>query len=392
MKLSLHLKKKIDFVVGGMLVLVLRPAAAALGLFTRRDHALTPKGTVYFIKMLGGGSLIIAAPAILGIKQRYPGLRFGIITSPGVKPFAEVLGLFDEIHVINDGGLPALVVSAVRCLRRVFRADTIVDLEVYSRLSSVFMLLACARNRISFYTETTFWRVGISSHLLFFNRSSGTFLFYDMLARLFDGKSASVDECRARLKFPAPAPSPRYRIGIGHGCSDLSPERMLQPAHWRAVLTRACARARGQGGPGLGVEFCFFGVGREGALAEEIIRLVKPDLPEATFTNLCGQLTLAETVGQLSGMREVIAIDSAVMHFARTLRVPVESYWGPTDPRTLLRPIPDLRETVHYEPPPCSPCVHLVDRAPCRGNNICIQGLFTREKRDPADLYWLVET
>lgn len=65
-----------------------------------------------------------------------------------------------------------------------FGVDTIVDLEVYSRLTTVISTLTCARNRVGFYIEAVFWRKSLYTHLIYFNRFAGTFLWYDAVARL----------------------------------------------------------------------------------------------------------------------------------------------------------------------------------------------------------------
>ena len=115
------------------------------------------------VKMLGGGSLAIAYPSFLALR-RTPGLRkFQIVTTPAVLPFARALGVFDEILVIRDGNPLELLLDGFSAIARLFRTDAIVDLEIYSRLTTVFCLLTCARNRVGFYTDNSFWRRRISS-------------------------------------------------------------------------------------------------------------------------------------------------------------------------------------------------------------------------------------
>jgi hypothetical protein len=57
------------------------------------------------------------------------------------------------------------------------------------------------------------------------------------------------------------------------------------------------------------------------------------------------------------------------------------SFWGPTDPETLLKKYSFLKnEKIFYKKVYCSPCVHIVDEAPCKGNNICIENLFKNHR------------
>src|SRR6478736_4730824 len=160
--MHLRTQKLIDNYVGGAAIAVLRPATMLLGTLLRRDHELTVGDEVVWVKMLGGGSLVLA-------------------TTPAVKPFAELLGVFDEYRVIDARSGFGLLWTSLVTLLRTFRADCIVDLEVHSRLTTVFTTLTMARNRVAFWLDHIFWRRGLASHLVFFNRASGSFHFYDRI-------------------------------------------------------------------------------------------------------------------------------------------------------------------------------------------------------------------
>src|ERR1043166_3058120 len=146
--MDVRTQRKVDNYVGRLGIAVLRPAAMALGAILRRDHSLAAGREIVWVKMLGGGSLILAMPMLLGIRRAYPNTRMVLITTPSVKPFAELLGVFDEYRVIDNRGVLALVGSGLRSLAKTFRADCIVDLEVHSRLTTVFTTLTMARNRV----------------------------------------------------------------------------------------------------------------------------------------------------------------------------------------------------------------------------------------------------
>src|SRR5437870_11602718 len=103
---------------------------------------------------------------------------------------------------MNDRkGSLALLLSAARILCALIwrRADTIVDLEVYSQLTTVFSLLTLARNRIGFYIASTYWRRNVLTHLVFFNRARGVFHFYSAAALLLGAQPASREEVHAHL-------------------------------------------------------------------------------------------------------------------------------------------------------------------------------------------------
>ncbi|HTE47578.1 MAG TPA: glycosyltransferase family 9 protein, partial [Gemmatimonadaceae bacterium] len=104
---------------------------------------------------------------------------------------------------------------------------------------------------------------------------------------------------------------------------------------------------------------------------------LRGDHPHLTFTNHCGELTLKQSVAKLCDAPEFWGIDSSLLHLARLAGLHCLSYWGPTNPDTLLRKNWEVDETVHYRKIACSPCVHTSEEPPCRGDNRCIQGLFS---------------
>jgi len=367
-------KQRIDRWVGAWLLVVLRPLAQLAGAFLRRDHASDPRGEIVFIKMMGGGSLLIALPALLGVRRTFPERTLTLVCGAPVAPFAELLGVFDRIERIEDGaGLPALAASAGRVLLGLLRrrADTVVDLEVYSQLTTVFSLLSCARNRIGFYVESTYWRRNVLTHLVFFNRARGTYHFYAAAAELLGAAPASRAECRALLRSRAGAARGEGAyLAIGAGCSDFASVRQLPLAEWRAFAARHRPQLAG-------ARWVFLGAQSDRAVSDEVAEAIAAELgPGFAYENRCGELGLADSFGVLAGARRFIGIDSALIHAARGLGVPSTSFFGPTDPATLLEPIEGYEETVHYRPPICSPCLHVAQTPPCKGRNVCMH-LFT---------------
>ncbi len=370
--MDVRTQRKVDNYVGRLGIAVLRPAAMALGAVLRRDHTLTAGKEIVWIKMLGGGSLVLALPMLLGIRRAHPATRMVLITTPSVRPFAELIGVFDEIRVIDNRGGVALIASAVRTLGRTMRADCIVDLEVHSRLTTVFTTLTMARNRVSFWLEDIFWRRGLASHLVFFNRSSGSYYFYDRIADLFGVPIANRDECRENLLrscgLTEAPPRIAGRVAVGFACSDLGQERMLSPDQWVRVFQDNIRPAHR--------EYILLGGPNDRERAERIIAALRPLFPDLTFENRCGRSTLRESTATLFASEEFWGIDSSLLHLARIAGLRCVSYWGPTDPATRLRHSWAVDEQTHYRKIACSPCVHTSEEPPCQGDNRCIGALF----------------
>jgi ADP-heptose:LPS heptosyltransferase len=372
--MNIDLKKSIDFWVGNLLLLCLKPMARLLGKVLRRDHSPLANGEIAILKLLGGGSLVIGLPALLAIRKRYPNSKLIMVTTPAIKPFAQTLGIFDEYVVVNDQGFLNLALSSLKALWRLFKIDTIIDLEVHSRLSTIFCLFTCARNRIGFYREDVRDRLYFATHTIFFNLFFGAWYFYEEIAKLLGATIPSSEEVRDhfltfnKLQVPKENSSP-IRVGIGHGCSDLSPERMLDPEHWLQHFNRHIDSNKSY-------EVFFLGGPKEKEIGERIIEILKPHFPNVTYENTCGKLKLNDSIQKLSEMNEFWGIDSALLHYARLLGIKTKAYFGPTMPLSLIKPLPYLDEEIIYNQVPCSPCVHITEIPPCHGDNICIKNLF----------------
>ena len=364
--------QKFDFILGSALLFSLRLPVIILGKLMKRDHAAAAQGAILVIKMLGGGSLVLAYPALLGIRRRYKDSKLVLLTLESVKPFGESLNLFDEIICIRHRSALSLVSSSliawVRCFRRI---DTVADLEVYSKMTTVFSVLTAARNRVGFYLENTHWRRNIHTHLLFFNRYSGSFYFYDAIAGLLDAEVATRRTCEEHLRqvlLPPTVPrGARKQIAIGYSCSDFGMERTLKPKQWASVL---------KGRNVSNAELVFLGGKADRVQAEKIIVFLKERFPGLSFVNMSGLLTLKESISIIASADEFWGIDSALLHYARLLGRKTVSFWGPTDPQTRLRNDDALVSEVFYKKIPCSPCIHVAETPPCHGLSICMEAIF----------------
>jgi ADP-heptose:LPS heptosyltransferase len=368
-------KQRVDRILGPWLVVLLRPLAQLAGKLLGRDHSSAPRGEIVFIKLLGGGSLLIALPALLGVRRRYPNLSLTLVCGSPVAPFARLIGIFDRMEVMNDRrGAFALLASAARilCALVLRRVDTIVDLEVYSQLTTVFSLLTLARNRIGFYVASTYWRRNVLTHLVFFNRARGVFHFYAATAQLLGAQPAPRDEVRQHLlERIGRAQAARDYVAVGAGCSDFASVRLLPVPEWREF-------ARTHQHEISASHWIFLGAASDAQTSEEIAAAVRESVPNFSYENKCGELSLEESFVSIAGARQFIGIDSSLLHAARALAVPTLSFFGPTDPATLLEPINSSVDLVYYRPPICSPCLHVTQTPPCKGLNVCME-LFTRQ-------------
>jgi ADP-heptose:LPS heptosyltransferase len=378
--MTIQTKRRIDYWLGGFLLALLYGPVRFLGLLLRRDHSTSRRSGCVVMKIVGAGSLFLAMPSMNEIRRRFPSGSFYLAGTPAVINVARDLGWFDEYWMIDDSSLFQLLRTSLVVLWQMGRrTDHLIDLEVHSRLTTVFTILSMVRNRIGFVDEIVFWRRGFYTHATFFNVHGPVYLFYDLLASWFDIDVVPVtdfnDRFRAQIMMAAPpegARPPGPYLAIGHGCSEMGAERKLRPEEWSRLLGSADLISH---------DIVFLGVAGDSAEAEAIIALI------GRGRNLCGRLSIsqsAQVIGYASGY---YGVDSLLLHLSRSLGVPTVSAFGPTDPATLLRLL-GLLERVEYVRLPCSPCIHVNETPPCRGARDCMalafQGLLSNSSPIPS--------
>lgn len=384
--MGFQLKRRIDYWVGGCLLLLLFPLVRLLALAMRRDHSLSRRKGCVVIKMVGAGSLFLAMPSMQAIRARFPAGSFFLVGTRQVTAFAEGHDWFDATWTIDDSSLLRLVGSSCRAVWRMSRyADHLIDLEMHSRLTTVLGLLSTIRNRIGFVDEIVFWRRGFYTHMTYFNAHGPVYVFYDLLAKWFDVDRIDVAafhrKFRDRIRVQVlPVELPRRFIAIGHGCSDFGQERQLNRAEWASLLLPMSLA---------GYRFVFVGGAADRPAAEAIIAEVGQGI------NLCGELSLLQSTAVLARADGFHGIDSLLLHLARALGIQSVSFWGPTDPATRLRPL-ETTERIAFASLPCSPCIHVNESPPCQGRRDCMAAAVaslsvTTRPRNPVSVGWDID-
>lgn len=370
---KLNLKKEMDFWIGGLLILAIYPFVRFAAILLRRNHQLNQPRHIVFIKMLGGGSLSMLFPCILGLRQKYPHLKISLICNRSILHFAKSYQLFDEVKSVQDQSLLKLVWSGLQLLLWLARsADVTIDLEIHSRLTTVFTTMALVKNRIGLINHNSIWRKRLYTHSLYVNSVKNLSEVYDSILGLFGIESVSVLESRkyfsnsvSQKSIPAdflPFIKNNKVISLGIGCSDLALERQLPDSLWLQLMQNLLDQNKD-------LVFLFLGGKDDEAIASRLKPLIENH--QDRVLSLCGKVDVATSVRCIQSSALFIGIDSALIHLARLVGTPSVSFWGPTSPESLLRPLP-LTEFIFNQNVHCSPCVHFTETPPCLGQNFCM--------------------
>jgi ADP-heptose:LPS heptosyltransferase len=364
--MRLGTKQFLDKWLGNFLLFFNLGLARGLGLLLRRNHTVSkPPSTIVYIKILGIGSVYMAADAIYSLKQTYPACRHVLLCNKGVRTGVLPMQLFDDILVIDDSSFSTLLRSGMVALFRCIAMPNswVADLEVYSKLTTMFSLYTLARNRFGFSFRDVSFRDYLNTHNIYFNQFVVVEENYNAMARAmgaaqivsFEFKQYPVRKHRGLMAG---------KVLLNNTCSELSKERLLKKSQVVALVVSLA---------GMGYQVYLSGSPADAEENEEYIK----QLPQATVHavhNIAGKLKFDEFVQFMyTDCTCVLTVDSAPLHIARKLGVPTLSVWGPSHPGTRIVQT-ELHRAIYLHVP-CSPCVHLVEELPCKGNNFCIKDI-----------------
>lgn len=365
--MKLKAKRHIDFYVGGFLLLIMYAPVRLLGILLRRKHHLHQVQHLAVIKILGGGSLFSILPTLLHLRQKNPSLRLTAVCSPGIREFANSLEIFDHIQIIDDRHIWSMIKTGIQTWWYLFtKVDTTLDLEIHSRMTTCLTTLSMAQDRIGLIDAHSQWRRRIYTHAIYVLRWSSAYACYDAVAQLFGIHRfdfSLVDQhVRNKIIHPSPVSITPSFLALGVFCSDLGKERELPLENWSRGLELLLQKTK--------EDLVFLGGPRDKIPAEKIILGIQPSL-RSRIHILCGKTSLRESIDVLSRAKAFVGIDTALMHLAGLVGVPQFGFWGPTNPKAVLRPSPVLHLSF-YKAMPCAPCVHVTDEPPCLGRNLCM--------------------
>lgn len=358
------------------------PAACLLGLWPRRRREPpSSPARIVVVKFFGIGSLLTCAGVFRALREAQPQARIVVVTLAGNASALRLIPAIDEVLAVPDTGGCGWIPGAARVLRelRRRRVDVVVDIEYFSKLSTVFCALSGARHRLGFRLEAR-WR-----------------------RRLIDGGAVFSDDCHFRVCVARLlAPLGVYERRIPAERSPVPPEAVLiaqkllaeaaagaspAPAAWAVVNPHAAALCVQRRWPlerfaqvmesllerHAGLWIAIPGTTGERARSEQLRDLVSPAL-RARVCVLAGRTDLPALAAVLRQSRLVLTNDTGILHVAAAVGAPLVALFGPESP---VRYGPMVMPAAHADGAsrvrvltgavPCGPCLCQQNRkrAPC---------------------------
>ena len=381
--MQLPANRKLDKYLGYCLIALLLPVTRLLGIMLRRNHRLQqPPQYLLFIKLLGLGSLVVATDAIVAMKQKFPNTRFILLTDSNIAAGIEPFDVFDEIWEVETGNLSATISTSFHYIVKSWSLKNlwVVDLEVYSKLTTIYALLTMAPNRFGFHLRPVFFRKYLNTHNILFQQSAFLEDNYLHMAQIITG-TQNILPHEQPLPIQKEASQNQY-ILLNNTCSTLAPVRKMPDAVFSAVCTWILENTP--------YRIAFLGAGSDKETIDQFVNEYIPAYKvQGKIVNIAGALDF-EAYYRFIADKGVclVTIDSGPLHIARKLGLPTVSVWGPTNPANYLkiRPGEEQRHVFVYNKVPCSPCVHHYEKLPCGGNNFCMTNITAESIIDKLSL------
>lgn len=367
---------------------------------------LTPKSSapsrelkrILFIGIAETGALVLAHPALQWTRQRYPNAEISFLSFRAGRGVLNLLG-FDPVRsqiVLRSSPSYLFVWDTLKAIVRLrqCRFDATVNLEVYTRFSTLLAFLSAAPIRVGFYRffEEGHYLGELLTHRVIYNPHQAIGYSYLSLAK------ALVEPCHGDplVKIPL-GTEPLERLLVRRSQEDK--KRMwgiierLYPnvtTDYRLVILNANASDLIPARRWPSDRFVRLGqqllanhpkllIVLTGSPAEKLaLEQLRHQMADPRVINMAGETTLETLIDLYAISHVMVTNDSGPVHFSSITDIPLLALFGPETPR-LFGPVSPYAQVI-YRSLACSPCVSVYNqkRSPCTDNR-CMQDISVDE-------------
>ncbi|REJ80870.1 MAG: glycosyltransferase family 9 protein [Bacteroidetes bacterium] len=375
----------LDEWAGRAVVFALNILARILGRLLSIDHTFSKSPRkIVVCKFLGMGSIIQATPLLQTLKRNFPDAKLSFITSASNKTLLEKIDVVDEVICIDDKGILNVIRTSISALFKLWKgkADLYIDLETYSYFSTILSTLSLSRNRLGFYRVERNIRLGVYTHMMFFNSGTPIAQSYLQMARLagcgesndilypFRAYEPDIEFVKTKLEQNFDKEKSAYLI-INPNASDLRVERRWPLDKFSQVINQLASEFSE-------LNFVLIGIKSEKEWVSQLQKMVRPEF-SGRLWNSAGELSLGQLIALISSATLTITNDTGPMHISFSLKKKTVCLFGPASPGQYGN---NPYAYGVYKKIYCSPCVHDFLTPPCKGDNICMKLIETSEVFD----------
>ncbi len=337
----------------GVLVTIIRKILPA------RKRTISGTGTIAVFKFFGIGSILESTPLLRAIRQRYPQSRLAFVTFSGNEGLLRKLNLCTDLRIIRTSSPWAFVSDVLKQLwwMRTHHVEAVVDLEFFSKFSTLLSFFTYAPIRVGFYLND-FWRYSLLTHPIYFN-------YYSHIADVYAQAGERLDAPLTdhSLSYVEPIPEVRQSLeaklrergwsadkpllGVNVNAGELSYERRWPLGYFAQVVQQLLEKH-------VDLYVVLPGSPGERTYVQGLVDQLPPALQTRTIL-AAGAWSLDEFSAALTLFRGMVTNDSGPLHLAAAQGCPIVSIWGPSMP-SFYSPRVQNNQVI-YAKYPCSPCV-----------------------------------
>ncbi len=339
-----------------------------LGQILHIDHSLDKEfKRIAICKFKGMGSIIQSTPMMDALRTRYPEAEIIFVSTKSNRHILNTIHLVDTSVLLDESSLFTFMVSSMKALFFLIRKrpDVYIDLEIYSDFSTIFAALTLSKNRMGFYLRSSSFRMGIYTHMMYFNPREPISNVYLQFASLFskDIKESTLYSFSMTIeKYPVLS---RKYIVINPNASDLRLERRWDASNFVSLIKM------------IRHEFSEYTIQLIGSASERgYTQTIADTVDDEDVMNTAGTQRIEELIAFISHARLMISNDTGPMHIAFCTNTPIVCLFGPCSPEQYAH---GANAYIIYKKVYCSPCVHDFEVAPCHGNNMCMKLIDVKE-------------
>jgi len=367
--MNITIARKLDYYVGIPLCAIFSIATIIKNIFSHNKQVSIPPKRIAFMAFSEIGSTILAYQAIEKAKRLYPNAEIYFWT---FKENADVLFLLDcvdrrNIILIKSKNIFTTLIDVLKSVQAIKRKkiDTIIDLELFSRFSSILSYLSGAKNKVSFYMYRMegLYRGSYHTHGVIYNP-------YLHISRNFISLVDSLGVPQSK--------EPLLKKPVRNDTNSV-PKLMTGGEEQERVLGKlqAVGGRVGNKSKMIMIHIGFYdklGIRRwpveyyleliQKLLKDQdiIIILVGTGLATKDFTyrherclDLTGKTSTEELISLLNMSKVLVSHDNGIIHIASLTGVHIVALFGPETP-LLYSPLTD-NKTILYRNFACSPCL-----------------------------------
>jgi ADP-heptose:LPS heptosyltransferase len=340
------------------------------GKLLRIDHCLEKDfKTIAIAKYKGLGSIIQSTPLLQTLRLKYPKAKIVFVTTSSNVAILQKINCIDEIVFIDDKNIQSLLKTFLPFIIRLIslRIELYLDLEIYSNFSSLITTLSMAKNRAGYFLRSSNYRMGIYTHMLYYNIRVPVAQTYLQFSRLLncniiiedlfrlEGIESEVELNGKMIKFK----ENKY-ILINPNASDLRLERRWDIAKYAGLIKS------------LQVKYPSMDIFLMGSKEEtEYVNQLYFRLEDTkNVKNFAGKTNMDQLLSLVKHASVFITNDTGPMHIGFSVNTRIVALFGPCSPEQYGR---NKNCYSIYNKVYCSPCVHEFMIPPCGGDNQCMK-------------------